>query len=167
MCESIKYSVCERSNPIHPNEPVKAYATIQHQKTISLSELADRIVKHGSPFSCGSIQCILVDMTDCIAEALQEGNNVRLGDLGVIKTSIKSEGTLAGTDKDGNRKTATEMFSAANIKGLNVIFTQSKRLKDILSTATFDVTTTRAAQAAALRAKRREQSEEEETTPEP
>ncbi len=172
MRESIKYSVCERTNPAHPEEPVKAYATIQHQKTITLPEMADHIVEHGSPFSSGSIQGILVDLTDCIAEALQEGNNVHLGNLGVIKTSISSEGTLAGMDKDGNPKTAAEMFSAANIKGLNVNFTQSKRLKDKLSAATFDVTITRAAQAAALRAQKKGEqsadwSEEEEPTPEP
>lgn len=97
---------------------------------------------------------------------------MHLGNLGVIKTSISSEGTLAGMDKDGNPKTAAEMFSAANIKGLNVNFTQSKRLKDKLSAATFDVTITRAAQAAALRAQKKGEqsadwSEEEEPTPEP
>lgn len=155
MRESIKYSVNERPNPMNAEEEKKAYANIQHQKTITLPELADHIVDHGSPFSSGSIQGILVDMTKCVSEALMEGNNVHLGDLGVLKTTITSEGASAGKDKDGNPKTASEMFTASNIKGLNVNFTQSKKLMDKLAEATFEVTITREAQQAALRAQKR------------
>lgn len=166
MKESIKYSITERKNPAHPDEAVKAYATIQHQKTITLEELADHIVGHGSPFSSGSIQGVLVDMTKCIAEALTEGNNVHLGILGVIKTTISSEGTPAGEDKEGNPKTPSEMFSSARIKGLNVNLIQSKKLADKLAEATFEPTITRAAQAAALRAQKAGQSSADWSEPE-
>ncbi len=33
--------------------PKNAYARIQHQKTITLKELVNHIVEHGSPFSSG------------------------------------------------------------------------------------------------------------------
>lgn len=100
MLNSIKYSVTEMANPMKPDEPKKAYARIQHQKTINLQELADHISEHGSPFSSGSIQGILVDMTKCIGEALSEGSNVDLGDLGMLKTTVSSEGASADWSDD-------------------------------------------------------------------
>lgn len=161
------------ANPMKPDEPKKAYARIQHQKTINLQELADHISEHGSPFSSGSIQGILVDMTKCIGEALSEGSNVDLGDLGMLKTTVSSEGASAGVDAEGNPKTACEMFTAANIIGLNVNFLQSDKLIEELGKATFDVTITRKAQAAALRAQKKGETsadwsdDEEEEDPEP
>ena len=149
------YSVTEMANPMKPEEPKKAYARIQHQKTLTLKELADHIVDHGSPFSSGSIQGILIDMTKCVGEALAEGSNVDLGDLGSLKTTISCEGAIAGQDAEGKPLTPSEMFSAANIKGLNVNFSQSDELMKALAKATFDVTITRAAQKAALRAQKK------------
>ena len=166
MRETIKYSVTEMKNLMRPEDAPKGYARVQHQKTISLEDLADHIVGHGSPFSSGAIQGILVDMTKCIGEALSEGNNVHLGNLGVLKTTITCEGSEAGTDKDGNPKTAAEMFTAANIKGLNVNFMESERLKTELAKATFEPTITRAAQAAALRAEKKGQKSADWTKPE-
>lgn len=155
MKTPIKYSVTEMANPMKPDEPKKAYARIQHQKTVTLKELADHIVDHGSPFSSGSIQGILIDMTKCIGEALAEGNNVDLDDLGQFKTTISCEGATGGKDADGNDLTPCEMFTAANIKGLNVNFSQSEALMKELAKATFDVTITLKAQAAALRAQKK------------
>jgi len=158
MNNTIKYSISERQNLAHPEEPKKAYAFIQHQKTLTLPEMAKHIVKHGSPFSSGAIQGILVDLTDCIGEALTEGNNVGLGDLGILRTTITSEGSLPGVDRDGNPKTAAEMFTAANIKSLNVNFETSDELAETLGKAEFEPTITRRAQAAALRAQKAGQS---------
>ena len=166
MRESIKYSVTEMKNLMRPEDAPKGYARIQHQKTLSLEDLADHIVGHGSPFSSGSIEGILIDMTKCIGEALSEGNNVNLGRLGVLKTAITCEGSEAGTDKDGNHKTAAEMFTAANIKGLNVNFMSGERLLAELAKASFEPTITRAAQAAALRAEKKGQKSADWTKPE-
>jgi predicted histone-like DNA-binding protein len=143
MNETIKYSIAMRPNPVKPEEPKKAYACMQHQRTIPLEELADHIVEHGSPFSRGAIYGIIVDLTTCAAEALAEGNNVDLGKLGCLRTTISSQGA----------KTIDE-FSAANIKSLNVNFDTSEYLTGRLAEASFEVTTSRKAQAAALRAEK-------------
>ena len=143
MNESIKYSVAMRPNPNKPEEAKKAYACMQHQRTLTLEELADHIVKHGSPFSAGSIYGIIVDLTTCASEALTEGNNVDLGKLGTFRTTISSVGA----------KTKDE-FTEANIKRLNVNFETSAYLEERLTEATFEVTSSRKAQAAALKAEK-------------
>ena len=146
MNETIKYSVAMRANPMKPEEAKKAYATMQHQRTLSLEELADHIVEHGSPFSRGAIYGIIVDLTVCASEALTEGNNVDLGKLGTLRTTVSSEG--AETLED---------FTPANIKSLNV---------------NFEKTISRKAQAAAQKAENAGQTtadwtpkEEEEEEP--
>ena len=155
MNESIKYSVALRANPMNAEEAKKAYASMQHQRTISLEELSEHIVEHGSPFSKGAIYGIIVDLTQCAAEALQEGNNVDLGDLGKITTSISSIGATASTDPDtGEERTALQNFTAANIIGINVNFQAGDKLMRKLNQATFEPTISRKAQAAALRAEK-------------
>ena len=154
MRESIKYSVALRPNPMNAEEEPKAYASMQHQKTIMLEELADHIVEHGSPFSKGAIYGIIVDLTQCASEALQEGNNVDLGDLGKITTAITSEGASSGVDEDGNAVTALQNFTSANIIGINVNFKPGAKLQRKLREATFEPTISRKAQAAALRAEK-------------
>ena len=154
MRESIKYSVALRPNPMNAEEEPKAYASMQHQKTIMLEELADHIVEHGSPFSKGAIYGIIVDLTQCASEALQEGNNVDLGDLGKITTAITSEGASSGVDEDGNPVTALQNFTSANIIGINVNFKPGAKLQRKLREATFEPTISRKAQAAALRAEK-------------
>ena len=139
---------------MNAEEAPKAYASMQHQKTIMLEELADHIVEHGSPFSKGAIYGIIVDLTQCASEALQEGNNVDLGDLGRITTTISSEGASAGKDKDGNDVTALQNFTAANIIGINVNVQPGAKLQKKLREATFEPTISRKAQAAALRAEK-------------
>ena len=164
MNETIKYSVAMRANPMKPEEPKKAYASMQHQRTLSLEELADHIVEHGSPFSRGAIYGIIVDLTVCAAEALTEGNNVDLGKLGCLRTTVSS----VGAD-------TLEEFSAANIKSLNVNFDVSDYLSERLAEARFEKTISRKAQAAAQKAENagqttadwtpKEEEEEEETEP--
>ena len=155
MREPIKYSVCLRPNPMNAEEEKKAYACMQHQKTITLDELADHIVEHGSPFSKGAIYGIIVDLTQCAAEALQEGNNVDLGDLGVRKTALTSIGAESSVDPEtGEERTALQNFTAANISGINVNFQPGDKLMRKLNQATFEPTISRKAQAAALRAEK-------------
>ena len=54
--QSIKYSVAMMKNPVHPDEPEKAYANIQLNGTVSLGQLAQHIREHGSPYSGAGLQ---------------------------------------------------------------------------------------------------------------
>ena len=168
MKETIKYSTAMRANPMKPDEPKKAYATMQSNGVVDLELLSDHIRKHGSVYSEGTILGVLKDMVTCAREALLEGNYVELGSLGKLKLTISSDGASAGVDKDGNPITALEAFSESNIKGLNVIFEPGTGLQwDIRKDVNFEFTISRKAQAAAKAAAKKGEtsadwSEEEE-----
>ena len=167
MKETIKYSVAMRPNPLHEDDPKKAYATLQTNGTVNLEELSEHIRKHGCVYSEGTILGVLKDMVTCAREALLEGNYVELGSLGKLKLTISSEGAEAGVDKDGNPVTALEAFSANNIKGLNVIFEPGTGLQwDIRKDVDFEFTISRKAQAAAKAAAKKGETSADWSDPE-
>jgi hypothetical protein len=136
-----------------PEEPRKAYATLQSNGTVTLDELSDHIRKHGSVYSEGTILGVLKDMVVCTREALLEGNYVEFGSLGKLKLSISSDGASAGVDKDGNPITALQAFNESYIKELNVIFEPGKGLQwNLDEDVDFEFTISRKAQAAAKKA---------------
>ena len=65
-----------RANPMKPDEPKKAYATMQSNGVVDLQLLSEHIRSHGSVFSEGTILGVLTDMVTCAREALLEGNYV-------------------------------------------------------------------------------------------
>ncbi|MBR4534917.1 MAG: DNA-binding protein [Bacteroidaceae bacterium] len=139
MKETIKYSVAMRPNPLHENDPKKAYATFQTNGTVNLEELSEHIHKHGCVYSEGTILGVLKDMVTCTREALLEGNYVELGSLGKLKLTISSRGAVSLDD-----------FSEDNILALNVIFEPGKGLQwDVKKDVDFEFTISRKAQAAA------------------
>ena len=139
MKETIKYSVAMRPNPLHEDDPKKAYATLQTNGTVNLEELSEHIRKHGCVYSEGTILGVLKDMVTCAREALLEGNYVELGGLGKLKLTISSKGAVS-----------LEEFTEDNIQSLNVNFEPGKGLQwDIKKDVDFEFTISRRAQAAA------------------
>ena len=155
MKQSIKYSVGMRPNPMNAEEEPKAYGTIQLNATLSLEDMAEHIHDHNTVFSKGVILGVLVDMTHCVREALAEGNAVQLGELGEFRPTLTTEGASAGKDADGNDLTAQEMFSAGNIKKLNINFVNGSGMEFDVKKLDFEYVTTRKAQAAAKRAEKK------------
>ena len=167
MKETIKYSTCMRANPMKPDEPKKAYATLQSNGTVTLDELSEHIRKHGSVYSEGTILGVLKDMVTCAREALLEGNYVEFGSLGKLKLTISSDGASAGTDKDGNPITALEAFNESNINALNVIFEPGKGLQwNLDEDVDFEFTISRKAQAAAKKAAKKGETSADWSDPE-
>ena len=154
MKETIKYSLAMRANPMKPDEPKKAYATLQSNGLVTLDDLTDHIRAHGSNFTEGTIIGVLRDMVVCAREALMEGNYVELGKLGKLKITISSDGTTAteATETEPAR-TAFQNFSESNITALNVLFEPGKGLQwNLDEDVNFEFTTSRKAQAAAKKA---------------
>ena len=155
MKQSIKYSLALRANPMKPEEPKKAYGTIQLNKTLTLEDLAAHIHDHNTVFSKGVILGVLTDMTHCVQEALAEGNAVSLGELGRFAPTITCDGSDASTDEEGNPVTAMQNFSSStNIKGYNINFENGPGLQFEVSKLDFEYVTTRKAQAAAKKAQK-------------
>ena len=158
MNNTLKYSLHMQQNPAHPEEPEKAYASLQLNGVLDINALAAHMANHNSIYSKGTIVGVITDMCHCVKEAITEGNAVVLGDLGRFTPSITSEGAQPGTDAEGNPKTAMEMFTETNIKGVNVNYELGSGLDFKREDFNFEYTTTRKAQAAAKKAQKKGQN---------
>lgn len=66
----------------------KFYARVVTDETIGLSELADHMKAHNSPYSMGTIYGILEDSVKCIRELLLQGKRVQLDNLASFGLSV-------------------------------------------------------------------------------
>lgn len=122
---AIKYNVIERGNPSDPTAPKKFYASSSIDGNADIEVLTER-VEQISTMSGGDIRGVLYTLTDVVPSLLSEGKSVRIGDLGIFRVSISSEGS----------DTAEEV-SADNVRGAKIIFTPGKKFKDMLDDLSF------------------------------
>lgn len=118
----IKYVIRAKKNPIARS--VKYYPQIAPTTPVTLAQIVKRIEKR-STVSSADVKAVLDALQYEVIEALQNGNSVRLGDLGSFRLSIKANGsdTSAEAKKTG----------ANAIKAINVQFTKSTAMRDALS----------------------------------
>ena len=173
----LKYSVTMRGNTMKPEEPKKAYATLQLNGTVKIEEMAKHIKDHGSVYGRDTIIGVTYALVDCVKEFLVQGFTVDLGLLGTFKPGIKSNGVADGDRKDneGNPISGLKAFGSDDIVGMHVNYTMSKEFEDLRSEARFQKVATRRAQQAAQQAQLNgqttadwtpeEEEEEEETNP--
>lgn len=118
----IKYVIRAKKNPIARS--VKYYPQIAPTTPVTLAQIVKRIEKR-STVSSADVKAVLDALQYEVIEALQNGNSVRLGDLGSFRLSIKANGS---TTSDEARRTG-----ANAIKAVNVQFTKSTAMRDALS----------------------------------
>lgn len=120
----IKYVIRAKKNPIAKS--VKYYPQIAPTTPVTLAQIVKRIEKR-STVSSADVKAVLDALQYEVIEALQNGNSVRLGDLGSFRLSIKANGsdTSAEAKKTG----------ANAIKAVNVQFTKSTAMRDALSSS--------------------------------
>ena len=141
--KKIQYSVTMLPNPLHENDPKKAYGNIQLTGVVDIDELAEHISEHNSVYSQGTIVGILTELSVCMRELILQGYKIELGKIGSFSPNITCVPALT-----------MEEFTANNISNLRINFTPGKALKELRRDAEFEQTTTRAAQAAALKAQK-------------
>ena len=151
----IKYSVAMMANPVKPEQAPKAYASLQLNGTVSLAQLARHIKEHGSVYGRDTIIGVVTAVVDCTKEYIRQGYAVNLGDLGVFKPKIQSEGA-----KD------LESFTADNIVGLKVGYRMSSEFQDMRINAEFEKVPTRKAVAVTMAAQLAGQTSADWTEPE-
>ena len=139
--KKIQYSVSMEPNPLHENDPKKAYGNIQLTGLVNINELANHMNSHNSVFSKGTIVGVLTELSHCIREMLVQGYAVDLGDIGRFTPSIRTRGAVR-----------REAFTVDNIIDLRVNFTKGAALLGLRRDAEFEETISRAAQKAALKA---------------
>lgn len=123
----IKYVIRAKKNPIAKS--VKYYPQIAPTTPVTLAQIVKRIEKR-STVSSADVKAVLDALQYEVIEALQNGNSVRLGDLGSFRLSIKANGS---TTSDEARRTG-----ANAIKAVNVQFTKSTAMRDALSPSTVE-----------------------------
>ena len=125
MSRSVTYSVVPRRNPSEKGTPPKFYAQAQARGDINLREMAERI-QSSCTVNKADVYAVLVALEDVVAEALQNGEIVRLGDLCTLQVSLNGKGAL--TEED---------YTEALIKRAKINFRPGRVLANALASLTF------------------------------
>ena len=125
MARSVTYSVVPRINPREKDEAPKYYAQAQARGDVNIREMSERI-QAACTVNKADVYAVLVALEDVIAEALQNGEIVRLGELCTLQVSISGKGALTEEDYD-----------TALIKKTRINFRPGSGLANALSGLTF------------------------------
>ncbi len=88
MLEYVKY----KTNATFKTLKGKWHARIKHSDTEDIASIARHIRNHNSPLSESVIKSVIEDFTNCVAEQLLEGKNVKIDNLGIFNITAKSDG---------------------------------------------------------------------------
>ena len=99
MARSVTYSVVPRINPREKDEAPKYYAQAQARGDVNIREMAERI-QSSCTVHKSDVYAVLVALEDVIAEAIQNGEIVRLGELCTLQVSLSGKGALTEEDYD-------------------------------------------------------------------
>ena len=122
----MKYKIIEKTNPRDPKAERKQYASPVNAGNLTLKDLAKSIAANSS-LSRGDIENVLTNFVEELPVFLKIGMSVKLGNLGTMRLSLKSEGVGKG-----------KKFDASKINGVKIIFTPSTELKKSLEDVTFE-----------------------------
>lgn len=114
---SIKFKIITRRNPLDSTAPVKYYATVDRNQTVTTNVLAKEIAAR-STVSRADILAVLASFSEVIIEHLKNSDAVKLNDIGTFYPTIASKGVA--NEGDFNAKT--------HIKGAKIRFLPAKSL---------------------------------------
>ena len=125
MARSVTYSVVPRTKPGEKNDAPKYYAQAQARGDINIREMAERIQSTCTVHKT-DVYAVLVALEDVVAEAIQNGEIVRLGELCTLQVSLSGKGTLT-----------EEEYSDTLIKKAKINFRPGTVLASALETLKF------------------------------
>ena len=125
MARNVTYSVSPRINPREKDEPPKYYAHVQASGDISLREMSERIQATCTVHK-SDVFAVLVALEDVVAEAIQNGEIVRLGELCTLQVSLSGKGALT-----------EEEYDTSLIKRAKINFRPGMALSNALSSLSF------------------------------
>jgi putative DNA-binding protein len=96
----IKYVIQAKKNPLKKEE-VKFYPQAAPTTPVTLAHIVKRIEKH-STMSSADVKAVLDALQYEVIEALENGNTVRLGDIGSFRLTIKGGGRGIDGRSQGN-----------------------------------------------------------------
>ena len=101
MARSVTYSVVPRINPRDKEAAPKFYAQAQARGDVNIREMATRI-QGSCTVTKADVYAVLVALEDVIVEALQNGEIVRLGELGTFQVSLSGKGAVTSEEYDAS-----------------------------------------------------------------
>ena len=125
MARSVTYSVVPRTKPGEKNDPPKFYAQAQARGDVNIREMAERI-QNSCTVHKSDVYAVLVALEDVVADAIQNGEIVRLGELCTLQVGLSGKGSL--TEED---------YSDTLIKRAKINFRPGKVLSEALGTLKF------------------------------
>ena len=99
MARSVTYSVVQRRNPSEKGNPPKFYAQAQARGSVSLREMSERIQATCTVHK-SDVYAVLMALEDVVAEAIQNGEIVRLGELCTLQVGLSGKGAVTEEDYD-------------------------------------------------------------------
>jgi len=125
MARSVTYSVVPRINPSEKSAPPRYYAQAQARGDVNVREMAERIQSTCTVHK-SDVYAVLVALEDVIAEALQNGEIVRLGELCTLQVSLSGKGAMT-----------EEEYTTDLIKKSRVNFRPGRVLSNALASLAF------------------------------
>lgn len=125
----IKYVIRAKKNLLSPGKEVKYYPQAAPSTPMTLSQITRRIEKR-STVSSADVKAVLDALQTEVIDALQNGNSVRLGDLGSFHLTIKANGAATAADARSQ--------GAGLIRGVSVQFTKSTAMRDAFRKESLD-----------------------------
>ena len=126
MEKYLTYSVVERKDPQNPETPGKFYAQAQARGEAGIREISQRIQQMCTVIRA-DVMAVLIALEDVVAEALTNGEIVRLGELGSLQVSLSGEGS-----EDA------ESFNDSLIKKAKILFRGGKTLQNAMTTLKYE-----------------------------
>ena len=125
MSRSVTYSVVPRKNPRDKDASPKYYAQAQSRGDVNIREMSDRI-QASCTVHKSDVYAVLVALEDVVAEAIQNGEIVRLGDLCTLQVSLSGKGALTEDD-----------YNTSLIKRAKINFHPGRVLADSLTSLSY------------------------------
>lgn len=127
MSKTVLVNVVEKKNPSKRTEPGKYYASLITGGEKNIEELAEEI-EASCTVTSQDIVAVIEALRKRIIIGLQNGEIMRLGNIGYLRLSLLSKGAET---KEG--------FSVANITRARILFTPCVSLKKMLKTLSYEV----------------------------
>ena len=97
----------------------KTYGKIIYRGTLSLNDMAEHIMKHGTVYTEDVVIGIITKLKSCMQEMLADGYKVKLDGIGTLYPVLTSEGVV-----DGSKYSAQENVTRV---GVSFLADQSKK----------------------------------------
>ena len=99
----------------------KTYGEIIYRKTLTLDDMAEHIMKHGSVYTEDVVIGVITKMKNCMQEMLADGHKVKLDGIGTLYPTL----TSAGVDN------AKDFSATENVTRIGIAFLADQSRKSM------------------------------------